>query len=291
MIRDNGDQVPWDADQWKSVSGTLASQDHIVSSGDMAIALGWLISDHFNNLVPALRQVVGDNMERHDGSRSPTYARAFLATASKANNAVQAVIAVTTLVVTVTTWWRFGTAWGLCALFACLLLIAVVTGVRLQGQLSAFSDIHHACHLTDLLIKRRVNISDMDKCVALEFNLVFKNMGAVAIEYAMLFMKIVVGEPLSDPTAGNPRPKAWYVIHPSHSDTFVVVMPLADPVIGDTTGTIEYTLRYRPLHATVEFEQHATLRFENSPTIGGGHATSYARQGEFYDRSAATVCP
>lgn len=76
------------------------------------------------------------DIERRTESLS-NYARAFLETSTAAHNAVQLVIAVGTLMVTLTAWWRYGTAWGLCALLGCLFGIAVATGVRLQQRLDA----------------------------------------------------------------------------------------------------------------------------------------------------------
>ncbi len=62
-------------------------------------------------------------------------------TAAEVNNSVQLVIGTVTLAVTGAAWWKFGFAWGVVALLFMVCLIAVVTGGRLQKQLSDLQEV------------------------------------------------------------------------------------------------------------------------------------------------------
>ena len=207
-------------------------------------------------------------------------------TASDANNAVQALLGVVTLAATGLAWWRFGAAWGLVVFLACLCGILVVTGVRPQKKLDG-SAVAGSCHLQDLEIRRRTATTDPDLCESLDISLRLRNMGSTRIEYSLKSLMAVAG------TADlvNPSvillPAWWHVIHPGNTDDFIVpALTLQSPTTGTISGTLQYTLVYRPFGGDAQYEQHNELRFENVRLVGTNQShTTRWRDGEFYDRA------
>jgi hypothetical protein len=67
------------------------------------------------------------------------FARAVSQTAKDANNVAQALIGAVVLVVTGVTWWRYGASWGVVAALALVVVLFVLTGLRLQGQVDGLA--------------------------------------------------------------------------------------------------------------------------------------------------------